>query len=82
MSLVGPRPPTFDEVEQYSPWYKRRLEVTPGITCVWQVHGRSQVSFEDWMRMDIRYIRQYGFWQDITLLVGTLRAVILRRGAC
>jgi lipopolysaccharide/colanic/teichoic acid biosynthesis glycosyltransferase len=82
MSFVGPRPPTFDEVEKYSTWYRRRLDVTPGITCVWQVYGRSQVSFEEWMRMDIQYIQRFGLWQDIKLLLGTLPAVILRRGAC
>jgi lipopolysaccharide/colanic/teichoic acid biosynthesis glycosyltransferase len=82
MSLVGPRPPTLDEVEKYSTWYRRRLEVTPGITCIWQVHGRSRVSFEEWMRMDIQYIQHFGFWQDLRLLVSTLPALVLRRGAC
>jgi lipopolysaccharide/colanic/teichoic acid biosynthesis glycosyltransferase len=82
MSFVGPRPPTLDEVAKYSTWYRRRLEVTPGITCIWQVSARSQVSFEEWMRMDIRYIRQFGLWQDIKLLMGTLPSVLLRRGAC
>jgi lipopolysaccharide/colanic/teichoic acid biosynthesis glycosyltransferase len=81
MSLVGPRPPTFDEIGEYRRWYLRRLEVTPGITCIWQVRGRAEVSFERWMRMDIEYIQNYGFWQDLKLLVATIPAVLLRRGA-
>ena len=81
MSLVGPRPPTFEEVAEYRAWYTRRLDVTPGITCIWQVYGRSRVSFEDWMRMDMQYIRQYSFWQDLRLLMATVPAVLMRRGA-
>jgi exopolysaccharide biosynthesis polyprenyl glycosylphosphotransferase len=81
MSLVGPRPPTFDEVSEYQPWYVRRLDVTPGITCIWQVRGRAEVTFESWMRMDIQYIRNYGFWQDVKLLLATIPAVFSRRGA-
>jgi lipopolysaccharide/colanic/teichoic acid biosynthesis glycosyltransferase len=81
MSLVGPRPSTFDEIAMYRAWYRRRFDVTPGITCIWQVRGRARVSFENWMRMDIQYIRNYGFWQDITLLLATIPAVLLRRGA-
>ena len=82
MSLVGPRPPTFDEVLKYEAWYRRRLEVAPGITCIWQVHGRSQVSFEDWMRMDARYVQQRSLWQDLKLLIQTLPAVAFGKGAC
>jgi len=81
MSLVGPRPATFDEVDQYRVWYRRRTNVTPCITCIWQVRGRSRVSFEEWMRMDLRYIEQYGFWQDLKLILATLPAVLLRWGA-
>ena len=81
MSLVGPRPPTLDEVEKYQLWHRRRLEVTPGITCIWQVFGRSvNVSFEDWVRMDAQYVRTWGFWQDLKLILGTIPAVILQRG--
>ena len=78
MSLVGPRPPTFDEVTKYRTWYGRRLDVTPGITCIWQVIGRNQVTFETWMRMDIQYILNYGLRQDLTLLIATVPAVLLR----
>jgi lipopolysaccharide/colanic/teichoic acid biosynthesis glycosyltransferase len=81
MSLVGPRPPTFDEVLSYRSWYTRRFDVTPGITCIWQVRGRTDVTFESWMRMDMQYIRNYGFWQDVRLLLATIPAVLSRRGA-
>jgi lipopolysaccharide/colanic/teichoic acid biosynthesis glycosyltransferase len=82
MSLVGPRPPTLDEVAKYKPWYHRRLAVTPGITCIWQVEGRSSVTFEEWMRMDAQYVRQGSLWRDLQLLARTLPAVLLQRGAC
>jgi len=82
MSLVGPRPPTYDEVEQYKPWYRRRLEVTPGLTCIWQVEGRSRVTFEEWMRMDARYMHRPTIWQDLRLIFATIPAVLLGRGAC
>jgi lipopolysaccharide/colanic/teichoic acid biosynthesis glycosyltransferase len=81
MSLVGPRPPTFEEISEYRSWYMRRLDVTPGLTCIWQVRGRAEVTFESWMRMDMQYIRNYGFWQDFRLLLATVPAVLLRRGA-
>jgi lipopolysaccharide/colanic/teichoic acid biosynthesis glycosyltransferase len=81
MSLVGPRPPTLDEVQKYRHWYLRRLDVTPGITCIWQVSGRAQVTFESWMRMDIRYIQGYSVWQDVALLTATVPAILFRRGA-
>src|SRR5262249_45710025 len=57
MSLVGPRPLPCDETSECEPWHRQRLLVRPGLTCIWQVHGRSRVSFTDWMRMDVRYIR-------------------------
>lgn len=81
MSLVGPRPPTLDEVPQYETWQNRRLEVTPGITCIWQVSGRSEIGFLDWVRMDIRYIRDIRFFHDIKILLQTLPSVFLRKGA-
>jgi lipopolysaccharide/colanic/teichoic acid biosynthesis glycosyltransferase len=80
MSLVGPRPPTFDEVCKYRRWYLRRLDVTPGLTCTWQVEGRSRVTFEEWMRMDLQYIDQQSAWLDLKLIAKTLPALILRRG--
>ena len=80
-SLVGPRPPIPDEVERYERWQKRRLDVAGGLTCIWQVNGRSEVAFEEWMRMDLRYVAKNGFWVDMKLLVKTFRAVLSGRGA-
>ena len=81
MSLVGPRPPLAKEVRQYQPWQGRRLDVTPGLTCLWQIQGRSTIGFTEWMRLDIRYIRSRSLWQDIGLLLRTVPAVLSRRGA-
>lgn len=81
MSLVGPRPPIPDEVESYEPWQLRRLEVKPGLTCIWQVSGRSDIGFEDWVRLDIQYIDRMSFWLDLKLLLLTVPAVISGRGA-
>jgi len=81
MSLVGPRPPTLDEVPHYKTWQYKRLAVTPGITCIWQVSGRSKIGFEDWVRMDIRYTKARSLIHDIKILLRTIPAVISQRGA-
>ena len=81
MSLVGPRPLPCAESGGCADWQRRRLDVTPGLTCIWQVRGRSRVTFADWMRMDMEYIRKRSFWQDLKLLLLTVPAVLLRRGA-
>lgn len=81
MSLVGPRPPTLDEVEQYEPWQRQRLSLTGGLTCIWQVNGRSEIGFQEWVRMDIRYARKRGPLFDLKLLARTVGAVLSRRGA-
>jgi lipopolysaccharide/colanic/teichoic acid biosynthesis glycosyltransferase len=81
MSLVGPRPLPVDESEKCSPWQHRRVDVTPGLTCIWQVKGRSGVSFSDWVRMDRTYINRRSFWQDVKLMLQTIPAVVRRRGA-
>lgn len=81
MSLVGPRPLEWSEAMACDPWEKRRLEVTPGITCIWQVSGRSNLSFAEWIRMDLDYVRRRGFWLDLWLLTRTIPAVLFRRGA-
>jgi len=81
MSLVGPRPLPCNESESCRGWLRRRLDVTPGLTCIWQVRGRSQVSFADWVRMDVQYIRSRSLGGDLKLLAQTVPAVILRRGA-
>lgn len=81
MSLVGPRPPTLDEVEQYEPWQHQRLSVVGGLTCIWQVSGRSDIKFVDWVRMDIDYIRRRSIALDSWLLLKTFQAVFARKGA-
>jgi exopolysaccharide biosynthesis polyprenyl glycosylphosphotransferase len=81
MSLVGPRPPIPAEVEQYEPWQTERLAVKPGLTCIWQVSGRSDIGFDDWVRLDIQYVRTRNLWLDLKLLVLTIPAVITARGA-
>lgn len=81
MSLVGPRPPLASEVAAYEPWQRRRLSVPPGITCVWQVSGRSQISFERWMYLDMQYIDHWSMGKDLKLLLRTIPAVLGGRGA-
>jgi lipopolysaccharide/colanic/teichoic acid biosynthesis glycosyltransferase len=81
MSLVGPRPLPMDESDQCDAWHRRRLDVTPGLTCIWQVKGRSNVSFADWCRMDRAYIGRRSLWQDLKLMVMTIPSVLRRRGA-
>lgn len=81
MSLVGPRPPLPNEVETYSPRELLRLTVTPGITCIWQVSGRSELDFDTWVDMDLEYIENWSLWLDLELLARTIPAVLSRRGA-
>jgi lipopolysaccharide/colanic/teichoic acid biosynthesis glycosyltransferase len=81
MALVGPRPPVAKEVVRYQPWQRERLAVRPGLTCLWQVSGRSDVGFEDWVRMDIWYINNQNLWTDLGLLIKTPLAVLSCRGA-
>ena len=81
MSIVGPRPPLPSEVLRYQPWHRKRLEVTPGITCLWQISGRSHVSFNEWMRLDMEYIKQRSLRTDLLILLKTIPAVIARKGA-
>jgi lipopolysaccharide/colanic/teichoic acid biosynthesis glycosyltransferase len=82
MSLVGPRPPLVEEVEKYDRWHVYRLEVKPGLTCVWQVFARHEKSFENWVRLDIKYAQNQSLWYDLKLLLLTIPAVLSRRGAC
>jgi lipopolysaccharide/colanic/teichoic acid biosynthesis glycosyltransferase len=81
MSIVGPRPPLPREVAQYNAYQQQRLLVTPGLTCYWQACGRSQLSFDDWMDMDMSYIQQRSLLLDIRLIIKTIFAVIFKRGA-
>ncbi len=81
MTVVGPRPPLPSEVEHYQPWHRKRLEVRPGITCLWQISGRSHLSFNEWMRLDMEYLKQRSFRTDLLILLKTIPAVIARKGA-
>jgi lipopolysaccharide/colanic/teichoic acid biosynthesis glycosyltransferase len=69
-------------VVQYALWQRRRLDVTPGLTCLWQVSGRSKISFTQWMRLDLRYVAQRSPWCDAKLLLETVPAIVTGRGAC
>jgi len=83
MSLVGPRPPLRYELNQYKPWHRHRvLEAKPGITGLWQVTGRSRTTFDDMVRLDLRYARRQSLWADIKILLATPAAVIKGNGAC
>lgn len=81
MSLVGPRPLDIREIARFAPWQRRRLAVMPGLTCLWQVSGRSDVPFEHWIRMDLWYIQNQSFWTDCKLLLHTPLSVLGCRGA-
>ena len=81
MSVVGPRPPVPEEVAKYEAWQRRRLAVRPGLTCIWQVSGRNQISFEEWMYLDMQYIDHWSLAQDLNLIFRTVPVVITGRGA-
>ena len=81
MSLVGPRPPLPDEVAQYSLDDRKRLDILPGITCIWQISGRSDIPFREQVVLDKEYIRGQGFWKDVLILLKTVPAVIAGKGA-
>jgi len=81
MSLIGPRPPLREEVEQYGEDVYRRLVVKPGLTGLWQVSGRSDVPFHDMVRLDLHYIRNWSLWLDLEIILRTVPAVIGNRGA-
>lgn len=81
MSLVGPRPPLPAEVQRYEWLFRKRLSVKPGITCIWQISGRNNVTFDRWMKMDHEYIENWSLWLDLKILIKTIPAVLLSRGA-
>jgi lipopolysaccharide/colanic/teichoic acid biosynthesis glycosyltransferase len=81
MSLVGPRPLPVDEQDGAERWQQARIDVTPGLTCIWQIKGRSTVTFAEWVRMDVGYIRKRTIWHDLKIIFQTVPAVLLRRGA-
>jgi exopolysaccharide biosynthesis polyprenyl glycosylphosphotransferase len=81
MSLVGPRPPLPAEVSMYQSWQRRRLSMKPGLTCIWQVSGRSRIDFDRWMEMDLEYIDQFSLWLDFKILFRTFFVVLTGYGA-
>ncbi len=81
MSLVGPRPPVVREVQQYTLADRRRLDVVPGLTCIWQVSGRGDIPFEKQLELDIDYIRSRSLWIDCKILLATIPAVLFGKGA-
>jgi exopolysaccharide biosynthesis polyprenyl glycosylphosphotransferase len=81
MSLVGPRPPLPSEVAGYQDWHRKRLEVRPGLTGLWQVSGRSLLSFDEQVLLDIHYVENWTFWLDIKILLRTVPEVVLASGA-
>ncbi|SDH73952.1 Undecaprenyl-phosphate galactose phosphotransferase, WbaP/exopolysaccharide biosynthesis polyprenyl glycosylphosphotransferase [Desulfosporosinus hippei DSM 8344] len=81
MSLVGPRPPLISEVNLYDSKHRKRLAVKPGITCIWQISGRNEVDFDQWMEMDAEYVDRWSLWLDMEILARTVPVVLLRKGA-
>jgi exopolysaccharide biosynthesis polyprenyl glycosylphosphotransferase len=81
MSIVGPRPPVPGEVAKYEPWQRRRLSMRPGLTCIWQVSGRNNISFEQWMMLDMEYIDHWSLGSDLGLILQTVPVVLTGRGA-
>lgn len=81
MSLVGPRPPLPREVEEYTDYQRGRLAVRPGLTCLWQIQGRSSIPFDKWVELDLEYIRNQSLWLDLKILLKTIPAVLKGTGA-
>jgi lipopolysaccharide/colanic/teichoic acid biosynthesis glycosyltransferase len=81
MSLVGPRPLPLRDHAKLEQWHRRRTNVLPGMTGLWQIAGRSDLSFDDLVRLDFYYLENWSLWLDITILVKTIPAVLVRRGA-
>jgi len=81
MSLVGPRPMLHTEIEKFKYWQRRKLSVKPGLTCLWQISGRSNLRFEDWMRLDLEYIDNWSLMLDAKILLWTIPVVLVAKGA-
>ena len=81
MSVVGPRPTVPDEVEKYKDWQRRRFSMKPGITCLWQVNGRNNIAFEEWMKLDLEYLDRWSLWLDAKILLKTVPVVLFGIGA-
>lgn len=81
LSLVGPRPPLQSEFEHFNDWQRQKVSVKPGLTCLWQVSGRNQISnFDDWVHLDLQYIREWSLALDFKILLKTIPAVVLGKG--
>jgi lipopolysaccharide/colanic/teichoic acid biosynthesis glycosyltransferase len=80
MSLVGPRPALPSEVAGFEPWQHRKLSVKPGLTCLWQADGRNSIDFEDWMKMDLKYIDNWSLWEDTKIIARTIPTVLKGSG--
>ena len=81
MSIVGPRPLATYETEKCSEYQKQRMAVKPGLTCYWQCGGRNDVSFDQWIEMDLKYIREAGLWTDFKIILMTVKSVLMGKGA-
>ena len=81
MSIVGPRPPLVSEVEQYTEYQRQRLLVKQGLTCYWQCSGRNNINFDEWVELDLKYIRERSLWTDIKIIFKTIPAVLSGDGA-
>jgi len=81
MSLVGPRPLPSYEAEQFKKWEKRRQSMKPGITCLWQINGRNSINFDEWIKLDLKYIDTWSLWKDFQILIKTIPAVLMGKGA-
>jgi lipopolysaccharide/colanic/teichoic acid biosynthesis glycosyltransferase len=82
MSLVGPRPLPIRDYQGFNEdWQRRRFSVKPGITCLWQVNGRSSITFDEWMRLDLQYMDEWSLWLDMKILARTIPAVLKGSGA-
>lgn len=81
MTIVGPRPPLESEVRQYTEYQMQRLQVKQGLTCYWQCSGRNNINFDEWVELDLKYIRERSLWTDIKILFRTIPAVLSGDGA-
>lgn len=81
MSIVGPRPPLVSEVAQYTDYQRQRLLVKQGLTCYWQCSGRNNINFDEWVELDLKYIRERSLWTDIKIILKTIPAVLSGDGA-
>jgi exopolysaccharide biosynthesis polyprenyl glycosylphosphotransferase len=81
MSLIGPRPPLPKEVEQYKSWQRRRLSMRPGLSCLWQIRGRNNIDFDEWMKLDLEYLDNWSLWLDFKILIKTIPVVLFGIGA-